>query len=87
MPVMLKDRYEEALSILERLHRDSGDPNHQFARREYAQIKEQHDEDEKNKVTWKQMWIVPSYRRRTALAVFIMFGSQMTITLITASKL
>ena len=83
---MVKGRNEEAVRVLERLHRDGSDPEHHFAHREYAQIKEQHEEDEKNKVTWKQMWTVPSYRRRTALAAFIMFGSQMTITLITASE-
>ncbi|KAK5032811.1 hypothetical protein LTS07_004221 [Exophiala sideris] len=77
-----QDRHDDALRVLNRLHRNKDDPGNTFAHKEYLQIKEQHDEDERNKVTWAQMWLVRSYRRRSAAAFFIMFGSQMTATLL-----
>ncbi|KAK6373981.1 hypothetical protein LTS17_007951 [Exophiala oligosperma] len=77
-----KDRHDDALKSLVRLHRSKADPDNVFAHREYLQIKEQHDEDERNQVTWSQMWTVPSYRRRSAVGFFIMFASQLTATLL-----
>jgi hypothetical protein len=83
--VVSKERHDQALQVLSRLHRDKRDPDHVFAHQEYCQIKEQHDEDESNKATWKQMWTVKSYRRRGFLSFFVMFGSQMTAILIASS--
>lgn len=77
-----RDRHDEALRVLTRLHRNKEDPDNLFAHREYLQIREQHDEDEQNKATWAQIWTVPSYRRRQLVGIFIMFGSQLTATLI-----
>lgn len=74
------------MRVLTRLHRNKDDPDNTFARREYLQIKEQHDEDERSKVTWVQMVTVPSYRKRTAVATFIMFASQLTATLVVSGK-
>lgn len=81
-----KDRHDDALKSLVRLHRSKADPDNVFAHREYLQIKEQHDEDERNQVTWSQMWTVPSYRRRSAVGFFIMFASQLTATLLVSGK-
>lgn len=80
-----KDRHDQALKVLMRLHHHASDPDHTFAHQEYRQIKEQHEEDEKNKATWAQMWTVKSYRRRSLLSFFVMFGSQMTSILIASS--
>ncbi|KIX00278.1 uncharacterized protein Z518_10417 [Rhinocladiella mackenziei CBS 650.93] len=77
-----QDRHDDALRVLTRLHHGKNGSDNTFAHREYLQIREQHDEDERNKVTWAQMWTVPSYRRRTVVGFFIMFASQMTATLI-----
>ena len=74
------------MRVLTRLHRNKDDPDNTFAHREYLQIKEQHDEDEGNKVTWKDMFIIPSYRKRTLVAAFIMFASQLTATLVVSGK-
>lgn len=81
-----KERYNEALQVLSRLHRNKNDPDHAFAHQEYRQIREQHEEAEKSKATWTQMWTVKSYRRRSLLSFFVMFGSQMTAILIASSK-
>jgi hypothetical protein len=74
------------LRAMIRLHRHKTDPDNVFARREFLQIREQHDEDEKTKVTWVQMWTVPSYRKRSLVAAFIMFSSQLTATLVVSGK-
>jgi hypothetical protein len=70
------------MRVLTRLHRSRADPDNAFAHREYLQIKEQHMDDEMNKVTWAQMITVPSYRKRTMVAAFVMFSSQLTATLV-----
>jgi hypothetical protein len=85
--VVNKERHEDALRVLSKLHVDKNDPDRTFAFQEYRQIKEQHEEDEKNKITWAQMWTVKSYRRRSFLGFFVMFGSQMTAILIAASTI
>lgn len=76
------DRHEEAIKSLIRYHRNKDDPDNILAFAEYRQIKGQHEEDEKEKVTWKQMFTVPTYRRRAGVATFVMVGSQMTATLL-----
>ncbi len=80
--VISQDRHDDAMRVLTRLHRSKGDPDNTFAHKEYLQIKEQHDEDEVNQVTWAQMFTVPSYRKRTVVAAFVMFASQLTATLV-----
>jgi hypothetical protein len=84
--VINKNRHEEAVKSLIRYHRSKGDPANTLALAEYDQIKAQHEEDEKNKVTWKQMLTVPTYRRRVGVAAFVMVGSQMTATLLVSGK-
>jgi hypothetical protein len=80
--VINKDRHEDAIKSLIRYHRNKDDPDNLLALSEYGQIKAQHDEDEKNKVTWKDMFTVPTYRRRAGVAAFVMIGSQMAATLL-----
>lgn len=79
---MNKGRYDEALHVLSKLHADKSDPGYTFAHQEFRQIKEQHEDEERNKTTWIQMWTIKSYRRRSFLSFFVMFGSQMTAILI-----
>jgi hypothetical protein len=65
-----------------RYHRSKHDTDNELALAEYRQIKAQHDEDEKEKVTWKQMFTTSTYRRRAGVAAFVMIGSQMAATLL-----
>lgn len=81
-----KDRHDEAMQSLIRYHRSKDDPDNTLALAEYRQIKAQHEEDEKEKVTWKQMFTVPTYRRRAGVAAFVMIGSQMTATLLVSGS-
>ena len=80
--VINKDRHEDAMKSLIRYHRSADDPDNTLAMAEYHQIKSQHEEEEREKVTWKQMFTVPTYRRRAGVAAFVMIGSQMTATLL-----
>jgi hypothetical protein len=80
--VVGQDRHDDAMRVLTRLHCSKTDLDNIFAHREYLQIREQHMDDELNKVTWIQMVTIPSYRKRTLVAAFIMFSSQFTATLV-----
>ena len=84
--VIGQGRLDDAIKVLNRLHHSKLDPDNAFAHREYLQIKEQHDEDEDNRVTWTQMVTVPSYRKRTMIAAFVMFASQLTATLVVSGE-
>ncbi|KAK2752804.1 hypothetical protein FQN55_005936 [Onygenales sp. PD_40] len=75
-----KGRPEEALKIVERLHRDETDPDDVFAYREYQQIKQQFEIDKKNEVSWKEMFVKKSYRKRLIIGFMVMFASQTTGT-------
>ncbi|KAK2801045.1 hypothetical protein FQN51_005609 [Onygenales sp. PD_10] len=78
--VISKGRPEEALKIVERLHRDETDPDDVFAYREYQQIKQQFEIDKKNEVSWKEMFVKKSYRKRLIIGFMVMFASQTTGT-------
>lgn len=81
-----RERAEEALKIVQRLHRDESDPDDVFAFREYQQIKQQYEIDKHNEVSWKEMFVRASYRKRMIIGAIVMFGSQTTGTTVIASK-
>lgn len=80
-----RQRADEALRVVQRLHRDETDPDDVFAFREYQQIKQQYEIDKSNEVTWKEMFSRPSYRKRMIIGAIVMFGSQTTGTTVIAS--
>lgn len=82
---MSRERSEEALRIIQRLHRDESDPDNTFAYREYQQIRQQYEIDKKNEVSWKDMFVKASYRKRVIIGVIVMFASQTTGTTVIAS--
>ncbi|RFU26551.1 hypothetical protein B7463_g9784, partial [Scytalidium lignicola] len=79
------ERSEEALRIVQRLHRDETDPDDIFAFREYQQMKQQYEIDKNNKVSWKEMFVKPSFRKRVIIGAIVMFGSQTTGTTVIAN--
>jgi hypothetical protein len=83
--VISRERPDEALRIIQRLHRDKADPDNVFAYREYQQIKQQYQIDKKNEVSWKDMFVKASYRKRVIIGVIVMFASQTTGTTVIAS--
>jgi len=84
--VISKDRDEEAIKIVNKLHRDEDDPENTFANREYMQIRMQYDLDKQNEVSWKEMFVKPSYRKRVIIGFTVMFASQTTGTTVISSK-
>jgi predicted membrane GTPase involved in stress response len=84
--VISKDRDDEALKIVTKLHSDATDPDNEFAYREYMQIRQQYDIDKRNEVSWKEMFVKPSYRKRMFIGFTVMFASQTTGTTVISSK-
>jgi MFS family permease len=84
--VIAKGRSEEALKIVQRLHRDETDPHNVFAYREYQQIRQQYEIDKRNEVSWKEMFVRPSYRKRLIIGFTVMFASQTTGTTVINSR-
>ncbi|KAL1981874.1 hypothetical protein VTN96DRAFT_2061 [Rasamsonia emersonii] len=80
-----RERSDEALRIIQRLHRDESDPDNTFAYREYQQIRQQYEIDKKNEVSWKDMFVKASYRKRVIIGVIVMFASQTTGTTVIAN--
>lgn len=83
--VISRERSDEALKIVQRLHRDETDPDDVFAFREYQQMKTQYEIDRANSVSWKEMFTRPSYRKRIIIGAIVMFGSQTTGTTVIAN--
>ena len=65
----MKDRGEEAKAILLRLHDDSTDPHHTFARGEYIQIQKQLALERMLDDSWMHIFRKPSLRKRLWLTV------------------
>ncbi|EXJ89882.1 hypothetical protein A1O3_02949 [Capronia epimyces CBS 606.96] len=74
--LLLKDRTEEAWSIIKRLHSTPNDTTHEFARREMYQMRKQLEIDRALPSSWLEMWRRPSYRKRMAMAIFLGFSIQ-----------
>ncbi|KAJ9613070.1 hypothetical protein H2200_003011 [Cladophialophora chaetospira] len=83
--VISQERSDEALKIVQRLHRDETDPNDVFAFREYQQMKQQFEIDKNNEVSWGEMFAKSSYRKRLIIGAIVMFGSQTTGTTVIAN--
>lgn len=81
-----RQRQDEALKIILRLHKDDKDPENLFAYREFEQIKQQYMIDKENEVSWKEMFVKPSYRKRLIIGFIVMFASQTTGTTVINSK-
>lgn len=65
----LKDRFEEAESILVKLHSDPSDPNHSVASAEFYQIRRQIEIDRTLGNSWLHIMRKSSYRKRALLAI------------------
>ncbi|OAL29224.1 hypothetical protein AYO22_02118 [Fonsecaea multimorphosa] len=71
-------RHEEALQVIQRLHRDPSDPEDSSAQAEFIQIRAQVEKDKEQKSGYVRMFTKPSWRKRSLLVLFLMFGSQAT---------
>ncbi|KAJ9609896.1 hypothetical protein H2200_006225 [Cladophialophora chaetospira] len=71
-------RHEEALQVIQRLHRDPSDSEDSAAQAEFMQIQAQVEKDKEQKSGYIQMFTKPSWRKRSLLVLFLMFASQAT---------
>ncbi|RVX70435.1 hypothetical protein B0A52_05934 [Exophiala mesophila] len=78
--LMERDRGEECLAILRKIHADSSDPNGEFAQREYAQISKQITYEKSLPSSWGSIFTIPSYRKRFIVGFGCMFFAQCTGT-------
>ncbi|PMD47956.1 general substrate transporter [Hyaloscypha variabilis F] len=68
----------EAWAVIQRIHNDPSDPSNSFAHAEFTQIVRQVEHDKEQKAGYIQMFLKPSWRRRSLLVMFLTFASQST---------
>jgi cyanate permease len=74
----LVGRNEEALQVIKRIHHDPSDPHDSAAHAEYVQIVKQVDFERQQNSSYIQMFKKPSWRKRSLIALFLMFATQST---------
>lgn len=74
----LVGRNDEALQIIKRIHHDPNDPTDAAAHAEYIQIIKQIEMDNGQDVGYVAMFRKPSWRKRSLIAIFLMFATQST---------
>jgi uncharacterized protein YecE (DUF72 family) len=84
--LLLQDRQDEARDILYRLHADPSDPDNEYARSEFYQIKKQIAIDRTLGSSWKVLFTKPSYRKRALLAMGLTFFVQCSGVLVINSE-
>jgi len=80
--LLLKDRSEEAFQIVHRLHAGPNDPNHNFAKREFYQMRKQLELDMRLSGSYWEIFKRPSFRKRALLTMALTFLTQSCGTLV-----
>jgi MFS family permease len=80
--LLMKGRTEEAWKVVSELHNNPNDPDQEYARGEFYQMQKQTEMDKTLNPTWKQMFVKPSYRKRTIMAIVFAFVGQSTAILV-----
>lgn len=83
---MERDRGEECLAVLHKIHADASDPGGEFAQREYDQIRNQITYEKGLPSSWGSIFTIPSYRKRLFVGFGCMFFAQCTGTQVINSK-
>jgi hypothetical protein len=66
------DRHDEAWDVIQKIHNDPTDPSNAAAHAEFVQITQQVAFDKQLNTGYVQMFVNPSWRKRSLLAMFIM---------------
>lgn len=66
----------KAWDIIKKIHHDPTDEQDSAAHAEYTQIDRQVAHDKQTPATYYNMFTVPSWRKRTLLAILVIFGAQ-----------
>jgi MFS family permease len=80
--LLMQGRSEDAWKVISELHADPADPDDVYARTEFYQMQKQTEVDRTLNPTWKQMWVKPSYRKRSLMAIIFAFFGQSTAILV-----
>ena len=75
--LVAKDRHEQALAILKTLYATAGQSSH-FAEIEFLQIQKQIERDNKNRMSYVEIFRRPAMRRRALITIVLpwcMLGS------------
>jgi hypothetical protein len=72
----LKDRNDEALAVLKKIHHDPADPSEATAVAEHFQIMQQVQLDRQIPSGYIDMFRNPSWRKRCILTIFLLFATQ-----------
>lgn len=80
--LLMVGQEEKAREIVMKLHYVAGDPGQEYARSEFYQMQKQTEFDKTLNPTWTQMFVKPSYRKRSLLACTFAFIGQSTAVLV-----
>jgi len=80
--LLMQGRSDDAWKVISDLHADPDDPDSEYARKEFYQIHKQTEIDRTLNPTWKEMFVKPSYRRRSIMAIVFAFIGQSTAILV-----
>jgi MFS family permease len=80
--LLMVGRVDEAREIVMRLHHVKDDPDQEYARGEFYQMQKQTEFDQTLNPTWRQMFVRPSYRKRSIMACGFAFIGQSTAVLV-----
>lgn len=80
------DQAEQAWNIVRGLHTSSDDPEHEYAKAEFFQMRAQHELDRTLNGSWLEILRRPSYRKRALIAFFLPMMLYSTGNLVVTSK-
>lgn len=84
--LLAQDRHDEAWGIIQRLHTSKEDPAHDYAKREFHQMKRQHELDRDLSSSWLAILRRPSYRKRAIIVASLPVILYSTGNLVVTSK-
>ena len=80
--LLMIDKTKQAWVVIERLHKDPHDPDDEFAHGEFYQMAQQAAFDWTTIYTWWEIFIRPSYRKRTLFGINYLCLTQSTAVLV-----
>lgn len=80
-----KERYDDALAVLKKIHSHSSDPNFTLAKAEMIQIREQLSAESKLPRGYLHIWRTPALRRRALCTVLVWVTAMSTGILVLAN--
>ncbi|KAK1509059.1 hypothetical protein CABS01_08289 [Colletotrichum abscissum] len=85
--LMRKGRFEEAHIVLKRLHASNDEASIERVAKEFHQIRRQVEQDQESQdgIVWYELLRTAPNRKRTIIAMILMWGAQLTGTLVLAN--